>query len=189
MASTYATPMRGHDAEWLLQIVMAENDRAVRVGQKGIGKDLRDSRLLSVGAVHELDQDEIDAARRLISRVCRRRGPGEVTEILSALGLDDRGGGPLRTCQGCKKRAPSSEFGDRGDGQDRCAACCTLRPASPLPQEVKRCRRCKVAKPLSAYHRSSASGDGLQSRCKACRTASERGQDRQRARTSPVEAP
>lgn len=44
-------------------------------------------------------------------------------------------------------------------------------PLDELPEPTKRCSRCKVVKPASAFHRDRNRGDGLQSYCRECNNA------------------
>jgi hypothetical protein len=170
----YVTATRTHDAEWLLQCERALNDHLLKVGRARKAKAQRDRNVLTVGHIPELEQGEIEAAFRVVTRAAADLGAEAVAEILQALGLAGHDQPQTRLCQGCKQRAPSADFADRGDGQARCPRCRARRPARPLPNGVKRCSRCKVAKTADQYHANPASSDGLQSRCKPCRAIQER---------------
>lgn len=174
----YVTVDRGHDPEWLLHMVLCENDRELRKGRQGIKPKL-DIEVMAVGPVPEPDPGEAAAARRYVTRTAASLGADAVVELLTALGLDDELA-RLRICQGCKRRVYSHLFADRGDGQPRCPECRDRLPGDPLAEGVKRCSRCKVVKTASEYHANPASSDGLQSRCKRCRAAYEQARVRRR---------
>ncbi|MEU4224349.1 hypothetical protein AB0F17_08650 [Nonomuraea sp. NPDC026600] len=170
----YVTAIRSHDAEWLLQCERALNDQLLKAGRARKAKARRDRNVLSIGHIPDLEPGEVEAARRVVSRAAASLGPEAVTELLAVLGLDEVEQPRTRLCQGCKQRVPSADFADRGDGQARCPRCRARRPGRPLPNGVKRCSRCKVAKTADEYHANPASSDGLQSRCKPCRAIQER---------------
>lgn len=173
---SYVTAVRGHDAEWLLQQELRFNDVLLRQGRRRMRKKtakLKDtSKLLLEYTTAEPTQAEKDAVRRLVMARAASRGAAAVQEILDMLGLGAEE--QRRICQGCKSSVPPSSLQDRGDGERRCLSCRERHPARMLPAGVKRCTRCKVAKPFSEYHRHSRTGDGLHSRCKGCRALEER---------------
>lgn len=185
----YVTAVRGHDAEWLLQVERDLNDRLLQKGRSQGRTPVVDTRVKSIGHVRELTAEEISEARLVVSGIAAglEAGPATTRDVLDMLGLNARERPRTRLCQGCKQRSPSADFADRGDGQARCPRCCERRPGEPLPDDMKRCRRCKVAKPLSEYHANPSSSDGLQSRCKSCRAIQERQRVGRRDRTAKVE--
>lgn len=146
---------------------------------------------------------ELAKARRVVVRMalgrhaCRALGGESCAHLLHVehqqdalaslrvLGLADVEMGPRRQCQGCKRRVPAADVADRGDGEPRCPACRERQPAvPPVSDELKRCSRCKVAKPLREFHRNPKGAAELHSRCKSCRAAEERRRVRDRSRAA-----
>lgn len=166
MSDAHPGTLRQHDSEWLLQAEMRLNDRLFQLGKAGLYRPAES--LPAIPQAFELDEEEVEAARRAVDRFAGHLGAKAVQEILEALGLQEVSA-RRRICQGCKRRAPAEEFADRGDGVARCPSCCARRPFEPLGDDVKRCRDCRSVRPRSDFLPRPSSPDGLQSRCAQCR--------------------
>lgn len=83
----YVTPMRGHDAEWLLQQELVLNDVLVQKAQEERKFEKRDPE--TILRLDPVDPGEIDTAVRVFHRVADRArlDEGARTELLTALGL------------------------------------------------------------------------------------------------------
>lgn len=79
-------------------------------------------------------------------------------------------------CPGCGNEVPPSQ-GSRP--RKWCSKSCRTRQYAMnaslrVPVDEKCCNACEVVKPASEFHASRASKDGLQSRCRDCRSEQER---------------
>ncbi|MFB4265369.1 hypothetical protein [Nonomuraea sp. GTA35] len=83
--SDYVTPVRGHDAEFLLGIQRASNDRQVQAAKAGRRPVLAKSPVRDVGPIPEITPGEAQAAARFVRR--RVEKPA-VREVLQMLGLE-----------------------------------------------------------------------------------------------------
>lgn len=89
---------------------------------------------------------------------------------------------PLKHCPTCKQQKPKSEF-PAGKGFSSCNDCRNSKPDKPPHTEAvernqelaeegkKRCGSCRQEKPLEAFNKNASKGDGYQSICRQCISA------------------